>query len=134
MPGYAQIAGLENVYLEDSWVLGVHESDGGLSFDLEAVLTEGHPQWNQPKPGEVYCYRRLALIFPSVRGVEWIERGTRPATDATGEQDWGHIDTFVGDGSERAGQRAMASARRAKRTLSFARRAAPGRRRRSRPR
>ena len=99
MPGYAQIAGLENVYLEDSWVLGVHESDGSLSFDLEAVLTEGHPQWNQPKPGEVYCYRRLALIFPSVRGVEWIERGMRPATDATGEQDWGHIDTFVGDGA-----------------------------------
>jgi hypothetical protein len=78
---------------------GVYESDGSLSFDLEAVLTEGHPQWNQPKPGEVYCYQRLALIFQNVRGVEWIERGMRPATDATGEHDWGNIDTFVADGA-----------------------------------
>jgi hypothetical protein len=43
MAGYETISGLENVYLEDSWVLGVHESDASLSFDLEAVLTEQHP-------------------------------------------------------------------------------------------
>jgi hypothetical protein len=97
MAGYEEIAGLEDVRLEDSWVLGVYESDASLSFDLETVLTERHPEWEPPKPGEMYCYRRTALIFPNVRGVEWVERGTRPATDATGEEDWGHIDTFTAE-------------------------------------
>jgi len=82
----------------DSWVLGVYESDGVLSFDLEAVLTEQHPHWEPPKPGETYCYRRVALTFPGVRRIEWISRGGPPATDASGERDWGNIDTFRGDG------------------------------------
>jgi hypothetical protein len=30
MPGYEQIAGLENVYLEDSWVLGVESSASSI--------------------------------------------------------------------------------------------------------
>jgi hypothetical protein len=98
MSGYEEIAGLDNVYLEESWVLGVYESDDDLTFDLEVVLTDGHPQWEPPKPGEMYCYRRTALTFSNVRGIEWLERGTRPATDATGSEDWGHIDTFVADG------------------------------------
>jgi hypothetical protein len=97
MAGYEDIAGLEDVYLEDSWVLGVYELDDSLSFDLEAVLIERHPQWKPPKAGEMYCYRRMALTFLNVRRIEWLERGTRPATDATGEEDWGHIDTFVAD-------------------------------------
>jgi hypothetical protein len=39
----------------------------------------------------------VALTFLNVRDIEWLERGTRPATDATGEKDWGNIDTFVAD-------------------------------------
>ena len=32
-----------------------------------------------------------------MRTIEWLQRGSAPATDATGEQDWGHIDWFVVD-------------------------------------
>ena len=96
--GYEQLPGLENVYLEDSWVLGVYESESSLSFDFDGVLTETHPRWQPPKPGEVHCYLRMELTFPSVRAIEWLARGTRPAVDATGEEDWGHIDTFEFDG------------------------------------
>jgi len=93
--GYEEIDGLKAVCLEDSWVLGVYESDDSLSFDLETVLTRRHPDWEPPKPGEVHCYKHMALTFLRVHDVEWLERGTRPATDATGEADWGHIDTFA---------------------------------------
>jgi hypothetical protein len=95
--GYETIPGLEHLYLEDSWVLGVFESTAGLSFDLEVVLTEQHPQWHPARPDEVHAYRRVSLTFPSVRTIEWLQRGSAPATDATGEQDWGHIDWFVVD-------------------------------------
>ncbi len=95
MTGYETIPGLENLCLEDSWVLGVYESNASLSFDLEAVLTDQHPQWQMRKPGEQHSYRRLALTFPNVHRTEWLHRGGPPATDASGEHDRGHVDTFV---------------------------------------
>jgi hypothetical protein len=95
--GYESIPGLENLYLEDSWVLGVFESADSLSFDLDALLTEQHPQWHPPRPGEQYAYRRVSLTFPNVRTIEWLDRGGPPATDASGEQDWGNIDRFIVD-------------------------------------
>jgi len=95
MAGYETITGLENIYLEDSWVLDVQESDASLTFALEAVLTEQHPQWKPRKPGEVHSYRRLRLTFPNLRHVEWLSRGGPPAMDTSGELDYGHIDTFV---------------------------------------
>jgi hypothetical protein len=88
--GYETIPGLENVYLEDSWVLGVFESDDSLSFDLDAVLTEQHPQGHPPKPGEQYAYRRVSLTFPTLRAIESLDRGDPPATDAAGDLDSGN--------------------------------------------
>jgi hypothetical protein len=76
-------------------VLGVFESDDSLSFDLDAVLTEQHPQWHLPKPGEQYAYRRVSLTFPTLRAIEWLDRGDPPATDAARGLDWGNIDRFT---------------------------------------
>ena len=45
--------------------------------------------------GEQYSYRRLT--FPNVRRFEWLDRGGPAAVDATGERDWGNIDTFAAD-------------------------------------
>jgi len=89
------IAGLQHILLEDSWVLGVFESRSSLTFDLEAALTEAHPEWAPPKSGEQHCYRRISLTFPHVRHIAWLAPASQPATDASGEQDWGHIDTFT---------------------------------------
>ncbi len=63
------------------------------------LRTPGNVRATRPKPGEMYCYGRVALTFPGVRSIEWISRGGRPATDASGEGDWGHIDTFLRDGN-----------------------------------
>lgn len=101
MNGYEHLPGLEHLYLEDSWVLGVFEEPDELRFDVEAVLTEQHPDWHPPKPGEQYAYKRLALVFRRPREVVWLERMTgRPAVDATGEVDYGAFDVFTWDGSQ----------------------------------
>jgi hypothetical protein len=93
--GYEAIPGFENLYLEDSWVLGVYESDTALSFDVEAVLTEQHPQRKPRRRDEQHSYRRVSLTFPNLSRIEWLDRGLRPAVDATGELDRGHIDTLI---------------------------------------
>ena len=100
MTGYEELPGFEHLYLEDSWVLGVHESGDELRFDIEVVLTENHPDWLPPKLGELYAYKRVALVFRKPREVTWLERMTGPpAVDASGEIDYGHIDVFRWAGS-----------------------------------
>lgn len=100
MNAYEQLTGLAHLYLEDSWVLGVFEAPDELRFDVEAVLTEQHPDWQPSKAGEQYTYKRLALIFSRPREVIWLERMSGPpAVDATGEMDYGNIDVFTWDGS-----------------------------------
>jgi hypothetical protein len=100
MAGYEDLAGFEHLYLEDSWVLAVHESEHELRFDLEAVLTEEHPEWHPPKAGEVYAYKRLAVAFREPREVTWLERATGPpSVDASGEADYGNIDVFTWEGN-----------------------------------
>jgi len=99
MKGYEHLPGFEHLYLEDSWVLGVHESADELRFDVEAVLTEDHPNWHPRKVDEAYAYKRLAVVFLRPREVTWLERMTGPpAVDASGEIDYGNIDVFRWDG------------------------------------
>jgi len=88
------LPGLEALFLEDSYVLGVREDTSDLCFELEAVLTEDHPRWSPPKPGEQYAYLRVDLVFPNPRRVEWLERTMRPIPDPSGIVDYGNIDSF----------------------------------------
>lgn len=50
-----------------------------------------------PAPGEQYCYRRGEVTFQGVSELEWRRQGQPPARDATGEEDYGGIDSFVRD-------------------------------------
>jgi hypothetical protein len=97
---YTSLAGLEEIYLEDSWVLGVHVSPTAVTFDIDFVLTERHPEYRQPRVDEQHCYRRGKLVFRKASKVNWVDRGHPPATDANGEIDYGNIDTFVYEGPE----------------------------------
>ena len=99
---YDELPGFEDVYLEDSWVLGVVESADGLRLDLDLVLREQHPKRTPPKPDEMHCYVSAAVVFASPRHVEWTKQPDRPAGDASGELDWGNIDSFEWDGSSHA--------------------------------
>ena len=94
---YYQIPSLSDIYLEDSYVLAMHEYDDRVVFDLEAVLTEGHPSYTQPREGEQYCYRKAALVFRDISTVKWLKKNFTPFSDAAGEIDYGNIDSFTKD-------------------------------------
>lgn len=98
MRPYEEIEGFEEVYLEDSFVLAVRAEPGALTIDLDVVLREGHPRYEAPGPDEQNCYRRGRIRFEEVSSLTWAMPTVRPATDATGEEDWGGVDRFEHDG------------------------------------
>jgi hypothetical protein len=102
---YTELADLKEIYLEDSWVLGIVAEPGEICFRVDFVLTERHPVYSRPKPDEQYCYRRGILVFEKVSKLVWTEQGSPPARDATGEIDFGNIDamTFQDDAFELEG-------------------------------
>jgi hypothetical protein len=91
---YADIPGLSDVFLEDSFVLGLEETDNELRFQLDLILLRGHPLYRTPRPNEQYCFRRAQLRFPAVRRATWHERTFVPYTDATNTVDYGNIYDF----------------------------------------
>jgi hypothetical protein len=91
---FAQLA---NVYLEDSWVLALRSSETELTFDFDAVLTEGHPAYRGPAPGEQYDYRRARLTLHG--SVSCALSGAPPTSDATRTTDLGNIDSWTVDGA-----------------------------------
>jgi hypothetical protein len=91
---YTELAGLEDVYLEDSYVLGLREAAEHLVFLLDVVLTEHHPAYQPPPPDQQYCYHAASLEFPAATRVTWLARHFRPLTDASGAIDYGNIDLF----------------------------------------
>ncbi|MGX0889702.1 hypothetical protein AB7M22_001710 [Pseudomonas sp. ADAK2 TE3594] len=92
---YYENPSLSNIYLEDSYVLSVREGEGSLIFELEAVLTEKHPKYKRPQEGEKYCYRKVSLLFLNADSFEWLDRRFVEYADASGEFDYGNIDSFV---------------------------------------
>jgi hypothetical protein len=94
---YYEILSLSNFYLEDSYVLSIVEVAGSLIFELEAVLTKSHPQYEEPKNGERYCYRKVLLRFFSANSIEWVDRKFIGFVDSTGDFDYGNLDSFVRD-------------------------------------
>ena len=114
---------LAGVCLEESWVLEVAPSDDTLALRVEAVLTPEHPLYEAPKPGELSCYRRAWLSIRSEDPIDVRLSGARPAVDATGERDLGHVDGFapnpMGNGWELEGDWGEAVVRGPEVTLLF---------------
>ena len=96
---YSSLPGLGAVVLEDSYVLGIEAGPGSLVFRLDLRLTPDHPLHRPPLPHEWACFRHAVLSFPAVRSLVWSDQGTPPARDATGEIDFGSVDTFTRVGS-----------------------------------
>lgn len=97
MRPYSDIAALSGLLLEESWVLNIDAQPGRLTFVMDLVLTPDHPKYREPRRGEQYCYRRGELRFRGVGRLAWTNQGAPPATDASGEIDYGHIDSFEWD-------------------------------------
>ncbi|MFI5719826.1 hypothetical protein [Nocardia sp. NPDC051750] len=92
---YTKFDSLKGVYLEDSYVLEISESPGKLEFRLYAVLTPDSPLYKPPKPDAQYCYARGKLEFENVSRIVWDERSFQQYRDATGEVDYGNIDSLI---------------------------------------
>ncbi|WP_449419289.1 hypothetical protein [Phormidium nigroviride] len=91
---YWDFKGFENVYLEDSYVLGIHRSTSELCIHIEAVLTENHSLYTQPLPGEQYCYRRMTIKFLHPHTYNLVLQNINPIPDLDGSVDYGNIDDF----------------------------------------
>jgi hypothetical protein len=72
--------------------MGISATPGRLTLDVDFVLTPAHPSYRDPPADERECFRRGKLRFIGVRMLCWENQGAPPATDATGESDFGHID------------------------------------------
>ena len=94
MKDYTEFADLANVYLEDSFVLGIDETPSALSFKLEVALTSSHPRYHEPKPAEQHCYANATLTIGAATRIEWVTRSSQTSRDATGEEDLGNIDSL----------------------------------------
>jgi hypothetical protein len=101
MSAYYEIPGLEHIYLEDSFVLGVSVLPGLVDLLLDVVLREGHCEYREPDIGQQYCFRRGALRFRGVVDFRWRMPEGRPALDASGDTDYGGLDEFVIEGAFR---------------------------------
>lgn len=88
---------LVGIYLEDSWVLEVAPTGDGVSLRVEAVVTPEHPRYRPPPPNEQHCYLTGWLTLRSSAPVDLRLSGSPPAADASGERDYGNIDSLVGD-------------------------------------
>jgi hypothetical protein len=91
---YTDLPQLAEIVLEESYVLGIRAEPGAVSFDMDFALTARHPDYAAPPPSETECFRRGTLRLLGVRRLSWVDQGLPPAVDASGEKDWGHIDSF----------------------------------------
>lgn len=95
MMAYDAIPALSGTYLEDSFILSIDDGATSVGFELDVVLTEAHPAYRGPKPGEQYDFRRGTLRFDGVTAKQWGGRRGAPAVDASGETDYGNIDVLT---------------------------------------
>jgi hypothetical protein len=95
MVDYWSLPALSGVYLEESYVLAISQTENSLALALDAVLTPDHPAYHPPRAGERYCYERGLLTFDDVVAVEWTSRSSQAYSDATGEKDLGGFDALV---------------------------------------
>jgi len=61
MSDYSRLPGLEVLYLEEGWVLGVTARPGVLESVVDLLFRESHARYESPMASEQYCYHRGVL-------------------------------------------------------------------------
>jgi hypothetical protein len=100
MNDYRTIPSLSEIVLEESYVLDVVARPGMLSLFVDAVLTSRHSDYLPPSPDVQECYRKGEIKFTGLDQVVWKLDKMSRSTDATGESDYGNVDTFRYAGNE----------------------------------
>jgi hypothetical protein len=94
---YEALAPFAGVYLEDSYVFGIESTHDRIVFDLDLVLTPEHPAYREPPETEQYCFRRARAVIDGADSVCWGRRSMRAIQDASGEVDYGSIDSWYAE-------------------------------------
>lgn len=94
MSKYYEWGDFKHIYLEDSFVLNIEESEIQISFTVEMVLTENHPLYTPPSSRDKYCYKTGKIIFRRLESVSWISKNMQQFIDADETVDYGNIDLF----------------------------------------
>jgi hypothetical protein len=81
-------------YLEDSYVLGVRQTNGDFIFDMELALRETNPEWKRPRGSETRCYRRGRLVFPEATEVTWNDIDVTPNVRPDGTVHFGRVNSI----------------------------------------
>jgi len=94
-----QLAALDHLYLEDSYLLGMMADGGQLRFRILFALTGDHPSYRPPLPQEQHCYSRGDIIADGVTILSQ-RSGTRPhiISDPDGTFDFGSVEFRGMDG------------------------------------
>jgi hypothetical protein len=96
MLDWTRLSEFRNLDLIESYVLKwSHEQD--LVFDVEFFILPGHSRYRVPSSEQFGCYLRGCLRFPNPQRVSGLRplSSVRPATDASGEHDYGNFDDFA---------------------------------------
>lgn len=91
---YYELPGFEEIYLEDSYLVGLTIRLEEVNIHMEFVLRENHPRYKPPLVGEKYCYHEGAIRFTEHKRIELWDIINAPSIDADGEVDFGNIDVF----------------------------------------
>jgi hypothetical protein len=98
MKPYTELTVPADFLLEDSFVLRITAEPREVRFSLDIVLVPNHPVYHPPAAGEHHCHRRATLTFARGSGLSWQGQTIGPSSDASGELDYGNIDTFEWSG------------------------------------
>jgi hypothetical protein len=88
------VSGLEHLYLEDSYFLGITAEGANLRLKVLFALTGDHPRHEAPLPSEQHCYRQGSIIVEGDAIREWIGKATHLGRDADRQIDFGSIEVF----------------------------------------
>jgi hypothetical protein len=86
------MTGLEHLYLEDSYFLGLTVSGKDLRLRALFALTFDHPHYEAPRPGEQHCYREGDICVEGLQIVTFSKGSPVLVADPDGTLDLGSIE------------------------------------------
>ncbi|MDQ3024397.1 MAG: hypothetical protein M3R04_08460, partial [bacterium] len=92
---YFEDSFVQSFFLGKSWF--EDENELKAQFVIEAVMCYSHPNFHEPRKGEVNSYAEVKIEFPKVTEIEWERVNVFPSTDLDGSVDFGNIDLFYLD-------------------------------------
>ncbi len=93
---WQEIKTFDGIDLSESYILSWFTEDKQVAFRVDFVLSPEHPAYSPPPPTEYACFRLGTLSFNGVGSVDGLPElsKVRAATDASGEFDYGHVESL----------------------------------------